>query len=299
MSICILCRSNPPIENSHVVPNFAIRRLKAGNPLQTLIHSDALNKTFQDGWKGGYLCTECEIKFGRWESWFCQSVYVPFLAGTHVRISYDNMLGLFAASLAFRFIRFAIDKNPTKAVPDALTHFYENLRVGLLTESLPSITAHSYIQFHFPVETVAEFPPGINTYFFEAIDGKLFTYVAPAIGEFWLVYVKLPGLFFVSAPHTLDHVFKNPVMLTGQEIVASGFLESNPQCTALSHLVRDIFCERATEIQMNYSLMPESRVAKIEQKISALPDREKYRAHQTYTLDKQLLADWQTRFRQS
>jgi hypothetical protein len=295
-STCILCQQDPPIENSHIVPKFVIRRLKTGNPLQTLVHSDVLNKIFQDGWKEDYLCTACEQRFSKLEGWFCKSVYDPFLAGTQPKLNYGPELGLFAASLAFRFIRYAIDKNPSKPVPLALTGLYENLRVGLLADSLSPITSRSYVQFLVPVTSLEKFPPGVNTYFFEAIDGKLFTYVLPPAPESWLVFVKLPGVFFIHSALDLRQVFAaRPELLAGHEIVSSGVLDSSSQAGVLSALVEDIFCERSVEIQANYSRMSPARISKMTQKIGNVANKQQYRAHQTYLLDMKLLSDFEAK----
>lgn len=296
-STCILCLMNPPIANSHIFPKFVIRRLKAGNVLQTLIHSDALNKVFQDGWKEDYLCANCEQKFSRLEHSFCQNVYDPFLACSPVKLNYGSELGLFAASLAFRYIRFAIDKNPSKSSFPALMSLYENLRKGLLADSLSDIAAHSYVQFLFPIKSVDRFPPGVNTYFFEAVDGELFTHTVPQSPEFWLVYLKLPGLFFITSASDLRQVYAtNPAVLVSHEILCSGILDSNSQSGKLSMLVEDIFCGRAAEIQVNYSKLPYGRISKMSQKIANTTNKEQYRAHRTYLLDKQLLSDFEAKY---
>jgi hypothetical protein len=269
--------------------------LKAGNPLQTLIHSNSLNKVFQDGWKGDYLCIDCEQRFSRLEDWFCKQVYDPFLSGSQLKLKYGKQLGLFAASLAFRYIRYATDINPSKPVPPALASLYENLRSSLFANCLTSITARSYIQFLFPVTSIESFPPGINTYFIEAIDAKLFTYVLSPSTEFWLVYMKLQGVFFILSACDLRQVFVKPNVLKGHEILDSGILESNSQTGALSPLVGDIFNKRAIEIQTNYSQLPAERLNKIRQKIADTKNKQQYRAHQTYLLDMKLLTDFQAK----
>jgi hypothetical protein len=289
-SLCILCNHNPPIENSHIVPNFVIKRLKAGNPLQTLVHSNALNKTFQDGWKGNYLCKTCEGKFSKLEGWFCGTIYDPYLAGTAIKVNYTEQLGLFAASLAFRYLRFGFEQNPSKPVPPRLRELDEDLRAALDSGSLSNLRANSYLQFLAPVTSIKTFPPGINTYLFEAIDGSAFPWCIPPTEEYWVVYVKLPGMFFLTSLLDLDRI-RVPGGLAGHQIQPAGILESKVQSGNLSVLVSDTFREKALEIQADYERMPASRLKRNMEKISKTPNKEQSRAHQTYLLDARLLSE--------
>src|SRR5260221_4795655 len=133
--ICILCKSNPPIEKSHIIPAFVIRRLKKGSPLDTLIHSDKLSKTFYDGWKGPYLCAACEQDFSKLENFFCTAVYDPFDKKALTSFDYGPELLLFAASLIFPWLHLAIEFNPNKPRQPEVEAIYENLRSSLLAKN--------------------------------------------------------------------------------------------------------------------------------------------------------------------
>lgn len=287
-SLCILCKNHPPILNSHIFPKFVFKRLKEGNPVKTLVHSDALNTVFQDGWKGPYLCQICEDRFCKLEDWFCKHVYDPFITTGAVNVNYDKKLGLFAASLYFRYIYFAIEKNPGKPISSSLTNVSDNLRLSLLEDTFESIRSHSYLQFLHPVFSAEIFPAGINTYFFEAIDGRCFTHIVPP-SETWLVFVKLQGMFFLLSERDLKTVFKTPSLLAGHTVLGGGSVNSGSQSGELIRIVQDDFRKRALDIQNNYSKMPAHRVGKMRQKIAGLPDKEKYRAHQSFLLDQKLL----------
>ncbi len=289
---CILCRSRPPIENSHVIPKFAIRRLKAGNPLGTLVFSNDLNHVAQDGWKGDFLCNDCEQGFSKLETWFCREVYDPFLKTGSVKIAYGEELGLFGASVAFRYIQLALENNPAKQVETGLGQIFENLRTSLLCRRFADLFSHLYIQFLFPVKSLGVYPPGINIYFSEAMDGKCFDFVAPPAGKFWVIYVKLPSLFFIVSEWDLKMVLRPADHLDAHRIRSNGMLDSTSQAGILRHLVDDVFGTRPIEIQNNYLKMSEKRLAQNAKKIAQVPDKEKFRAHESFLLDQQLLADY-------
>jgi hypothetical protein len=107
-----------------------------------------------------------------------------------------------------------------------------------------------------------------------------------------MVYVKLPGLFFLLSGCDLKKIFRPPAVVDAHIIGAKGVLDSSLQSGALLRLVSDIVVKRSTEIQVNYSKMPAERLAKNSAKISALPNKQQYRAHNSFVLDQKLLADW-------
>jgi hypothetical protein len=285
---CILCQLNAPIQNSHIVPNFVVKRLKNGSPLKTLVHSNVLNQVFQDGWKGPYLCKSCEADFSALEGWFCNAVYDPFLKNGSVQTSYDSTLALFAASIAFRYLALLKDRraeNPNW--PTGLENIYSGLRAALLAKNESQVPFSSCIQFLFPVTEVGPLPPGINTYFFEAIDAKAFPFYLTNFRsklETWMIFVKFPSIVFFF----FDPKFKFAVNC-GIAIEAAGTLNSNDSGPT-NELIADDFCKRAVEIQTNYQRMPEQRLEKNLTKIKSSPDVESFRAHKSFVLDQTLMA---------
>lgn len=125
---CILCQQRPPIQHSHIVPKFAIRRLKKGNPIGTLIHSDEINKVEQDGWKRDYLCLQCEKRVSKLEDWFCKKVYDPFIETQISSFVYDGRLLEFSVSLYFRYLKCLVDYNTPKEDCGLLLPIYEKFR---------------------------------------------------------------------------------------------------------------------------------------------------------------------------
>jgi hypothetical protein len=292
---CILCRSNPPIENSHIIPKFAIRRLKEGSPVGTLVFSTDLDRVAQDGWKGPYLCTRCEGEFSKLEGWFCKNVYDPFLHNGSVRQTYKDELALFAASVLFRYIHFAIEKNHSKQQSAGLSKIFENLRQSLRTNSSTSICSYLYLQFLFPItSTVGDYPPGINTYSFETIDGECFQHVVSGVGSFNLVFVKFPAFFFLLSESDLKTVLSPANRVDSHRIYrGGGTLDSNPPSGTLLPLVHERILQGAIDIQTNYFKLSKKRLERVEKKIAASPNKEKTRAHKSFALDQQLLAAYE------
>jgi len=83
------------------VPNFVVRRLKAGTPHRTLRHSNDLSRVEQDGWKGPYLCAGCEGIFSEWEDSFCREIYDPLLKGGVQTFALSEKSALFACLSIF------------------------------------------------------------------------------------------------------------------------------------------------------------------------------------------------------
>jgi len=277
-----------------VVPNFVIKRLKRGSPVGTLIHSDKLNKTFQDGWKGKYLCSDCELLFCKVEDWFCKTVFDPFQNKSLNKFQYGDGLGMFTASLFFRYIHLLAEKNPTKPLTVDLLAISENLRTALLAKAPASITSTMYMDFLLPVTSIDHFPPGINTYFFESIDGKAFDFKPPNF-SFWVIYLKLPGMFFLLAGHDLAPFAPYPEPMNAQKIGVTGTMEAVHRPAGVSVLVADIFKARALEIQTNYDKLPQERNDKIAAKIKGASLIPNSRAERSYLLDMSLVLEREKR----
>ena len=53
-----------------------------------------------------------EQDFSKLEGWFCNKVYDPFLANGSVAVNYSKELGLFVASVGFRYIHLTLRIKP-------------------------------------------------------------------------------------------------------------------------------------------------------------------------------------------
>jgi hypothetical protein len=149
---CVLCESAPPIQNSHIVPNFVIKRLKRGTPVKFLIHSTEPAVAEQDGWKGPYLCAACEQIVSQLESHFSSAVYTPLLSTGVVSLRYDNRIARFLASVHFRYLAF-VAARATTPPPAGLERLRRMLRQAI-SDGLATVPGLSlYMVPLYPVRT--------------------------------------------------------------------------------------------------------------------------------------------------
>ena len=288
-SLCILCEGSPPIENSHMVPKFFIRRLMKGTSVKALRNSNYVTRPVQDGWKGRYLCQQCEMRFSAWETDFANRIYDPYLNGNKDPAVQDIALVLFVTSLHFRYLEYAKDRN--KGLPDSVDvpNLIEKLRDALLNGRSPG-DIHLYAT---PLRQVIDheiLPAGVNTYFFEVIDGCAFNWHLPSEKAFWISYVKVPGFMFFSSTEPLEAICTKPAQIEPYKIDGNGTFDIGiSHSRFLLAMVNDVVKKRSQEIQSAYRCIPESQMEKIIEQIRKDPDYKKRRAYQSYILDLQLI----------
>jgi len=285
---CILCGINPPINKSHVFPKFVIKRLKEGNPLKILKYSDEPKRIHQDGWKKGYLCNQCEQKLSSWETYFCNNIYDPFINGEKEEFILNDTIALFSASLHFRYIKYVLDVNIAKDPSEVLPLFYK-LKAICLNDSYNDQGLYQYINFLHPVTELGQYPPGINTYFSESIDGEVFNSIFPKIGKKWMSFVKIPNIAFILSEIDLGDVLNQSDMFSKNTISNTGKLSSKVNNENLLLFVDQRMKEKAIEIQSNYSKISKNQINKMIEKINIDPNKESTRAYRSYMLDIELL----------
>lgn len=119
--ICQLCRSKPPIKNSHVIPAFVYRALKKDSPTGYLRSSITPNRRVQDGKKLPLLCEDCEVRFSDAEREFSTKIFDPFHNHDQDRFEYGPWLHYFMTSLAWRTLILEIpDFQSNEAIPKSL-----------------------------------------------------------------------------------------------------------------------------------------------------------------------------------
>src|SRR5262245_57540060 len=101
--LCRLCSRHPAIKNSHVIPEFVFRSIKADSPTGFFRnpHNNP-NRRVQDGDKLPLLCKDCEQRFGNAEQEFANNVFSPFHKTDRDEFSYGPWLHYFMTSLAWR-----------------------------------------------------------------------------------------------------------------------------------------------------------------------------------------------------
>jgi len=256
--------------------------------LNGFVHSASLNHLIQDveqGWKGPWLCQNCEQLFNRWETWFVNRFVDPF-ARSRRRFPYDQSLSLFAASLHFRHLHLQITTSQAKARPHD-QQLREDLRDMCLAKNPHHPRVFQYIQLLTPVKTVDHFQPGINTYLFESVHPSIQQNVDGIPSS--MSFFKLPSALLVTCDFDLNLVMPTPNLLQAHTIQAAGVFNVAAQSGALLNEAAEIVAPVAQQIQDNYSQMSDRQREKIRQRIMNDPDREIRRARRSFDADQYLL----------
>ena len=203
----------------------------------------------------------------------------------------SEQLALFAASVHFRHIHHTMEMNGTTEVPPALADLSELLRRVCLNGVVPADGLHLYLEFE-PLTTdpALGFPPGINAYLSDSIDGRLFRWHPPGGRVEYVSFVKFPSMMLFCSICNLDG--SAPGIHAAAEIKTSGSLDSCAQGRHLLAIMREETLERIHGIQASYERLPVKQYTKNVAKIQAAKNLAQYRAHQAYLADQQLHANW-------
>lgn len=76
---CALCKTNGPLEESHLIPKFVGRWLKKTSATERLRVATNANVPVQDLTKKPFLCRACEDRFSKLETKFSNEVFLPYV----------------------------------------------------------------------------------------------------------------------------------------------------------------------------------------------------------------------------
>jgi hypothetical protein len=99
--ICHLCEENKELAESHIIPKFVFRWMKntGGKYFRAPLSP---NQRMQDGFKQYLLCFDCEQKFSKYEKWFADNIFFPYLNNRTKFLEYDENLSNFIISILWR-----------------------------------------------------------------------------------------------------------------------------------------------------------------------------------------------------
>jgi hypothetical protein len=149
---CKLCALEPAIPQSHILPAFVARAIKADSPTGFLRNPYHPNRRLQDLDKTPLLGTDCEQRFALPERWFAETMFFPFHKADQDEFEYDQRLHYFMTSLGWRTL--ALDLPGFRADPMIAGSLIANLESALATMSqyllganhlAPSIRNHAVI----------------------------------------------------------------------------------------------------------------------------------------------------------
>ena len=102
-SACALCLTVGSLRQSHVIPAFVIRYLKATSATGYLRRPGS-DRRVQDLSTEPLLCSDCEQRFGRWERTFSLEPFRKIQVEEFESFEYDHQLLKLAVSLAWRIL---------------------------------------------------------------------------------------------------------------------------------------------------------------------------------------------------
>lgn len=120
--ICSLCKKNPPIKNSHIVPAFVARAIRKSSPTGYLRVSSSPNKREQDSDTYPLICLACENLFSKKEKIFCENIFNDFRSSDKTNFLYGDWLHYFVTSVTWRTLMLDIQ---TLNIPDKVLKNFE------------------------------------------------------------------------------------------------------------------------------------------------------------------------------
>ena len=126
---CILCRCEPPIKNSHVLPKFVFKWMIETGGTKHLRYGATPNKRVQDGLKLPLLCLKCESKTGLVENEFATKIFRPSVNNSTLPKKYTRSTYEFVASVHHRIQAHYIKNSETLC--DFSSHERRSLLVSI------------------------------------------------------------------------------------------------------------------------------------------------------------------------
>jgi len=103
MAACTLCKSDKPLVESHIIPQFVFDRIKKNSPTGYLRGGiSQVNLRRQDGDKPKMLCDDCEQRFSEAEKYFAEQVFEPYHKSGTTSFTYGPWLSYFISSVNWR-----------------------------------------------------------------------------------------------------------------------------------------------------------------------------------------------------
>ena len=260
---CRLCRNETTLVQSHLVPAFVARWIKATSATGLFRGFEDPNQRRQDFPTLPFLCTECEQRFSTAEKRFAELIFVPFHGG-RTRFFYEDWLLYFAVSLAWRCLaaskREGLQDHPHHAAPvDLACDAWADFLLGRSDRVGP----YRFNLFFTPFgpRSDARLPDGLNWYLREADMTPVYSNTRAA------VYAKLPCMFFWASIVPPD-----PGGWRGTRIAAHGTIRAKNQIMK-DGAVAEFLMNRADAIFKKINDLSPTQKRRIEDTVRRDPDR--------------------------
>jgi hypothetical protein len=285
MTTCALCKSDKPLVESHIIPQFVFDRIKNNSPTGFLRGGILdVNLRRQDGDKPKMLCDDCEQRFSEAEKKFTEKIFAPYHESGTTSFTYGPWLSYFIASVNWRTLH--LDNigfhSENKLANDALRVLddAETMLADLLLGKRPDI---GDMENHIlPMFEIAEASSQLEEpNFYIRISAFGYTFVDPDNDGFY-VFANLAGvLIFTVIRQGRKDVWKNTL------VHSDGGSIKQPPVQVNSPLMFDIM-QRLVECSEAISKMSQTQKDKIIESLKANPQLAKAKAVQYRKLDEKL-----------
>jgi hypothetical protein len=202
---CHLCDRNRELRESHIIPSFVYKWLKASSGTGHIRFGETPNLRTQDGYKAYLLCGECEGLFNSWETEFANSIFHPLNQGIASTFKYGPWMLRFAVSVSWRVLTFFMKEMDLSHFPPPLQE-KATVAIAQWKRFLLGATPHPsrFEQHMLPLDRIKKFthpetPPNINRYILRTVDidtvhsGDKAAYVYSKMGRIVLVgFIEMP-----------------------------------------------------------------------------------------------------------
>src|SRR5437870_2519070 len=193
---CSLCGKGKELRASHIIPKFVGKWLKKTSGTGFMVSATQASKRVQDLTILHLLCSECEQRFSKLETYFANEIFFPFHEKKARSFAYDRRLEAFVISLCWRAIkiRYQEFKDDQPQLSSYVDLAELDWRKFLLCER-PGVTPYeNHLIFFDYAEKGDGLPPRFNWYTLRAVDATLAANSKRAFS-----YVKLPWMIFVTS----------------------------------------------------------------------------------------------------
>jgi hypothetical protein len=211
MEICALCGEEKELCVSHFIPKFVFNWTKRTSATGYLRPAANINKRVQDGVKEKLLCCDCEGKFSKYETYFADKIFHPYVNGEQSTFEYDENLQKFIISMAWRIVKKDLE-GFKKFQPEMFEYTKkaeEYWRRILLEDKTDEKYEHHLLFLGYVEDSTEELPDKFQWYTIRAIDGTL----ASSKQEVYL-FAKLPSMIFISSifPESIEKYWENTII---------------------------------------------------------------------------------------
>ncbi|MEY4531971.1 MAG: hypothetical protein RLZZ156_2694 [Deinococcota bacterium] len=225
LEFCALCQLEKDLQESHLIPAFAIRWLKQTSATSHIRNATNPNRRIQDGLTSKLLCWDCEQKFSIAEKHFAENIFMKVKKENP--ITPDNgLMRYFVVSLSWRVTLYFFNKNKNLYVDflPIIEKALENWRLYLLGVK-PNLEFANHYLWVSPLiddEAILNLDQKINLYLHRQIDAAL---ISPPQEVGVGAYTLLPGIGIYSPlyPKSIENPSNSKIILDEMFNVFSDF----------------------------------------------------------------------------